>query len=180
VDEGLSGVRPTRLTDSYAIAAWKGLVVWVVDGHTPLEELERLRVVVRDWMRERGSAKNVSLVVIHANSTTMSGEERRTVAKIVEDTKSSRIASANVVVSSGVVAALHRSILTGLSLLVPPPHPVKVFANVSPAIRFLHPYIEALCGRVAPEEIEAFVARLHGEVLARRHGATGVASKVKG
>jgi hypothetical protein len=171
VDEGLSRVRPERVTDSYAIAAWKGLVVWVVDGHTPLDELERLRVLVRGWTRERGAAKNVTLVVIHASSTTMSTEERRSVARMVEETKSSRLASSTVVAAAGVVAALHRSILTGISLLVPPPHPVKIVANVPAAVRFLHPYVEVLCGRVPPAEIESFVARLHAEILAHRRVA---------
>ena len=46
-------VRPERVTDTYAIAAWKNLVLWVVDGHTPLEELEPIRVIVRGWNRER-------------------------------------------------------------------------------------------------------------------------------
>ncbi len=152
---------PDRVTPSYAIGAWKNLVIWVVDGHTPLEELERLRARVSDWNRARGGAKNVALIVLHAARSTMSAEERRSVARMIDESKHTRAASATVVLADGVLGALHRSILTGISMLVPAPHPTKVFADVERAIAFLEPHIARNCGEVRREDVAAMVADLH-------------------
>jgi hypothetical protein len=146
---------------------WKQLVLWVVDGHTPLDELEQLRRLVHAWYVDQGDAKNVTLVVIHGTNTTMNADERRAVARMIDETKSSRVASATVVLGDGMVGALHRSILTGFSFLVPPPHPVKIFARVEPAVVFLHPFIEALCGPVSPDHVGAMVDDLHREMRGR-------------
>src|SRR5690349_19927053 len=97
----------------------------VSDGHRPVEGVSRVRGIVGAWTRERGSAKNVTLVVIHGSKTSMSFAARATIAKMTAETESSRLASASVVLGGGMVGALHRSILTGFSILVPPPHPVK-------------------------------------------------------
>jgi hypothetical protein len=156
------------VTDTYAIAAWRQLVLWVVDGHTPLDELERLRVIVQSWSRAQGTLKNVTLVVLHDNRSTMSAEERRSVSRMIDETKSQRVASATVVLAGGIVGALHRSILTGFSLLVPPPHPTKVYADVESAIAFLHPHIESVCGPVPPAHLDAMVNALHGEICAKK------------
>jgi hypothetical protein len=157
-----------RATGSYAIGTWKDLVVWVVDGHTPLDELKRLRSHVAEWTRERGGRKNVTLVVLHAARTTMSSEERASVARMIDETKRSRVASSTVVLADGLVGALHRSILTGFTIVVPPPHPTKVCADVATAIAFLHPHVESLCGRVAQEDLAAMVEALHEAILAER------------
>jgi hypothetical protein len=161
-------VLPERVTESYAIAVFKRLVLWVVDGHTPVHELEHLSEIVRAWGRQHHGTKNVALVVIHAKRSTMSAEERRPVLRMIDETKHDRLASATVVLASGMLGALHRSILTGFSLLVPSPHPTKVFGDVESAIAFLHPYIETACGPIPTRHIAAMVDDLLAEIRAPR------------
>lgn len=91
----------------------------------------------------------------------MSAEERRSVARMIDESKHTRAASATVVLADGVLGALHRSILTGISMLVPAPHPTKVFADVERAIAFLEPHIARNCGEVRREDVAAMVADLH-------------------
>lgn len=161
-------VRAERVTDSYAIAVWRRLVLWVVDGHTPVVELERLRTLVHEWSRGQSGEKNVTLVLLHASRSTMEADERRAVLRMIDETKHDRVASATVVLARGMIGALHRSILTGFSLLLPPPHPTRVFGEVPPAIAFLHGHIESLCGAVEPLHIEAMLDDLHAEILRAR------------
>lgn len=165
-------MRPERVTDTFAIATWRRLTMWVVDGHTPLEELERLRHLVMRWVAAH-PAKTVSLIVIHGTPTTMSAEERRSVTKMIDDTKHTRVASATVILGRGMVGSLHRSILTGFSLLVPPPHPTRICADVDAAIGFLHPHIVEVCGPVEPFEVAAMLGDLHGEVCAEKLRRSG-------
>lgn len=160
-------MRPERVTDTFAIATWRRLTMWVVDGRTPIEELEGLRHLVMRWVADHPE-KTVSLIVIHGTPSTMDPAERKSVAKMIEDTKHTRVASATVILGRGMIGSLHRSILTGFALLVPPPHPTKVFDDTLDAIRFLHPYIEQVCGPVEPYHIEAMLGDLHGEVCAEK------------
>ncbi|MGE0786978.1 MAG: hypothetical protein AB7S26_14995 [Sandaracinaceae bacterium] len=159
---------PERVTDTYAIARWKGLVLWVVDGQTPVSELEQLIELSKRHNARYGDPRNVALTIIHGTPSGMSAEERAAAARLIESTKHTRVASSTVVLARGLVAAVHRSILTGISLLVPPPHPVKVCSDVPSALSFLQPHIESLCGPIAPDHIEAMASQLHDAVTERR------------
>jgi len=135
-------------------------VIWVVDGSTPPEELERLRTISRAW-REEHPEPTVNLIVIYPTQTTMDAAQRKVAAKFIDETKHTRVASATAVLATGMVGALHRSLLTGLSILVPPPHPVKITARVVDAVDFLHPHIEQTCGPVSAAHVEMMVYDLH-------------------
>jgi len=164
---GRPRIEPDRVTESFAIGNWKRLTLWVVDGHTPVDELESLRQLSQEW-REATTEKVVSLIVLHGRRTTMSGPERRSVMNMINETKHTRLASATVVLGRGLIGSAHRSILTGMSIIVPSPHPVKICAEVSEAIDFLHPYIETVCGPVRHNHIELMCHDLHGAVCARK------------
>lgn len=161
-------VVPERVTDTYAITMWEGLVLWVADGETPLDELRALTEFVLRYKRERGERQNVALTVIHGTRTGMTAEARKEIARLIDLTKHTRRASSTVVLAEGMLGALHRSILTGLSLLVPPPHPVKITGDVASAVAFLHPYIEELCGPIPPQHVAAMVGDLHGAICAEK------------
>ena len=163
------------MTASYALGAWRDLVIWVVDGHTPLDELKRLRSRVAEWRQQRAARKNVALTVLYPSPSTMSTEERLTVARMIDETKHDRTASATVVLADGILGALHRSILTGLSIVVPSPHPVRISADLGTAITFVLPHVERLCGPIEHGEIEAMVADLHAHILAARRGEESAA-----
>lgn len=158
---------PERVTDTYAIASWRQLTMWVVEGHTPLDELERVRRMALRWVTTN-PGKSVSIIVLHGARSTMSSEERASVARMIAETKHTRAASATVVLGRGVIGALHRSILTGFSLLVPPPHPTRVFADVAPAVAWLHPHLEATCGAVPALHVEAMLEDLYGDLCAEK------------
>ena len=56
---------------------------------------------------------------------------------------------------------MHRSVLTGLQMIAPPPHPTKVFSRTPDALAWLSPHIQALCGADATfAELLAAVDRL--------------------
>lgn len=169
MEAGRPEVRPERVTDTYAIVVWRQVVIWVVDGQTPVEELERLRRVVRGWADEHG--RGVALTVIHPTRSGMTSEERASVARMIDETKAGRMASATVILATGVLGALHRSLLTGLSLLVPPPHPVKFTSDLDHAIAWLRPYVEHLSGPVRESDIRAIAEDLHAAVLAEKRAA---------
>ncbi|MEZ4328893.1 MAG: hypothetical protein R3B40_26945 [Polyangiales bacterium] len=86
----------------------------------------------------------VELVVIYPSDSRMSGEERRKMVELMKNGDSRRDASSTVILAEGLVASLQRSILTGLLMLAPPPHPAKICAGVAPAVDFLAPFAQAL------------------------------------
>lgn len=150
-----------------AAGAWRRLVVLVTDGHNDVRALEELRRTLVGWIGEN-PGKNVTLVVLHATPSSMSSDERRTMMRLMEETKHSRMASATVVMATGVLGALHRSILTGMNMLVPPPHPSKIVADVPSAARFLAPYLDGLSGPVKADQIEQIAHTLHGRICAAK------------
>lgn len=157
------------MTETYAIAMVQGLVLWVVDGQTPVDELERLRAMVRT--HPRADRPSVTLIVIHGTRSTMNAEERRSVLAMIDETKHHRLASATVIGARGMLGALHRSILTGFSLLLPPPHPHKVFGDVPEAIAYLMPWVPKVSDGLDATAIEAMLADLYAQLLARKPDA---------
>jgi hypothetical protein len=75
----------------------------------------------------------------------MNAEERERMVRLIKRREKSRLASATVVLADGIAGAMHRSVLTGLSLIARPPHPTKVCANLPDAAAFLMPHLRALC-----------------------------------
>lgn len=170
-------VRPQVVVDhvtvSYAVGTWKHLLLWVVEGHTPVEQLERLRVRIGALSRDRGDKKHVALTVLYPSDSTMSAEERACVAKMIDETKHRRLAAATAVLAQGVMGSVHRSILTGMSLIVPPPHPNRIAASEEAAINFVHPYVVQSSGAVTPEEIRAMSADLYEALRMEKKGKLG-------
>jgi hypothetical protein len=95
----------------------------------------------------------VELVVILPSDARMTSEERARMAAIIKRWEHERIASSTVILADGLVGSLHRSILTGLQMIVPAPHPVKVFGAIAPAVQWLAPYVQELCGPDATAEV---------------------------
>ena len=68
----------------------------------------------------------------------------------------------------GMLGALQRSVLTGLLMLAPPPHPSAVRGSVSAAVTWLLPHLRTLDGFAAPpEEVVAALELLCGAFHAR-------------
>lgn len=87
----------------------------------------------------------IEMVVIFPSDARMNGAERERMVRLIRRRERSRVASATVVLAEGITGAMHRSVLTGLSLIARPPHPAKVCANLPDAIAFLMPHLRAVC-----------------------------------
>jgi hypothetical protein len=124
---------------------WRRFGVHAFEGPLGLEDMDRIEAAGDLWHR-KNPGKMVEMVIIFASDARMSGDERARIAGIVKRWEGIRTASATVVLASGLMGALHRSILTGLQMVAPPPHPTKVFGAMPEAVDWLMPHIEALCG----------------------------------
>jgi hypothetical protein len=131
---------------------WSGLAgrfgVHLFEGHLGVADMGRLESIGAEWLREH-PGKLVELVVIFPSNSRMTGEERSRMARVIKRWEKDRLASATVILASGLLGAMHRSVLTGLLMIAPPPHPSKVFATVPEAVTWLAPHMQSLLGAEA-------------------------------
>jgi hypothetical protein len=130
---------------------WQRLGVHAFEGTLTLDDMARIEAAGSLW-HKKNPGKLVELVIIFPSDARMSGEERARMAGIVKRREGARIASATVVLASGLTGAMHRSILTGLHMMAPPPHPTKVFGATSDAVTWLAPHVQSLCGPEATRD----------------------------
>lgn len=124
---------------------WRRLHVHVFQGRVTLDDMTRMEVAGSLWHR-KNPGKLVELVIIFPSDARMNGQERERMAAIVKRWEGMRTASATVVLAEGLLGSMHRSILTGLQMLAPSPHPTKVFGATADATRWILPHVQALCG----------------------------------
>ncbi len=124
---------------------WRRLGVHAFEGTLTLDDMARIEAAGNLW-HKKNPGKLVELVIIFPSDARMNGEERTRLASIIRRWESIRTASATVVLASGLPGAMHRSILTGLHMIAPPPHPTKIFGATTDAVAWLVPHIQALCG----------------------------------
>jgi hypothetical protein len=73
-----------------------------------------------------------------------------------------------VILATGMLGAVQRSVLTGLLMIAPPPHPSKVFSDLSEAVTWLLPHVAALSERpITEEHLRAAVEELCAAFRAR-------------
>ncbi len=129
-------------------AVWRRFGVHLFQGALSVADMDQLDASGAAW-RKTMVGKMVELVIIFPSEARMTSAERARMAKIVKRWEHTRDASATVILAEGIVGSLHRSVLTGLQMIVPSPHPMKVFGAIPDAVRWLAPYVEALCGAEA-------------------------------
>ncbi len=146
---------------------WKRFGVHLFQGKVTvadMEEIERRGEVWRDKLR----GKLVEMVVILPSDAKMTSDERAKMTRIIKRWEDARTASATVILAQGLTGSLHRSVLTGMQMIVPSPHPVKVFGAMPDAVRWLAPYVQELCGpEASPQALDAGVAELAARFAAR-------------
>jgi hypothetical protein len=151
---------------------WRRFGVHAFEGAVTLDDMARIEASGSQWHRTN-PGQLVELVIIFPSDARMSTEERARMASLVKRWEKTRTASATVVLADGLAGAMHRSVLTGLQMIAPPPHPTKVFSRVPDAVAWLAPYIQALCGADATAaELLAAVDRLCDGFRAARAVAT--------
>lgn len=133
-------------------SAWTSVMsqfcVHLFEGHVSLGDMEEMQVIAERWVAQH-PGKRVEMVVIFPSDARMSSDERARMARMVKLGEKYRVASATVILAQGLVASVQRSILTGMMLVVPPPHPVKISAHIEEALTWLHPYVREVCGPVS-------------------------------
>jgi len=137
--------------------AWRGLGVHVFEGKVTLADMDVLERRGDAWARKNPGSR-VEMTIILPSNTQMTSEERTRMVRIIKRWEHVRTASAMVILATGLVGAGHRSVLTGLLLFAPPPHPAKVFGAVHTAVDWIAPYVQSICGAEATSpEIKAAV-----------------------
>lgn len=124
---------------------WKRFAVHVFEGKVTIADMVDLEKRSEVW-HSKISGKLVEMVVIMPSRAKMTSEERVKMTQIIRRWEKTRIASATVILAQGLTGAMHRSVLTGMQMIVPAPHPVKVFSSTSDALRWLAPHVHELCG----------------------------------
>jgi hypothetical protein len=124
---------------------WRRFAVHVFEGKATLADMaaieensERWHAKIRDQL--------VEMVIILPSNAKMTGDERSKMTHIIKRWEHTRIASSTVVLAQGLLGSLHRSVLTGMQMVVPPPHPTKVFGSIDDGLRWLAPYIQKSSG----------------------------------
>ncbi len=124
---------------------WRRFGVHMFEGKVTVEDMAKMEAVGVQYLK-KNPGKLVEMVVIYPSDTRMTAEERERMARVIRRWEDCRVASATVILATGLVGSMHRSVLTGLQFLARPPHPTKVFGTIPDALAWLSPYIVELCG----------------------------------
>jgi hypothetical protein len=141
-------LEPLIQLETVVTATWRRLVVHVFEGKLTVDDMARLDRAGTEWMKKE-PGRVAELVIVHPSNARMTGEERSAMAALIKKRESTRAASATVVLATGLVGAMHRSVLTGLQLIAPSPHPMKVFGATAEAVAWLSPHVQSVCGAEA-------------------------------
>lgn len=153
--------------------AWSSVfarfVVHLFEGHVSLADMDRMQMTGARWEVEH-PGKRVEMVVIFPSDARMSHEERSRMSQLIKRGEAQRSASATVILAEGLLASVQRSVLTGMMLLAPSPHPVKVFATIPDGLRWLFPHLRAQCGPTL--ELDQLIVALSAHVAMFRTRAS--------
>jgi hypothetical protein len=126
-------------------AVWRRFGVYLFEGPVTLDDMARMESHGAHWFR-KNPGKIVEMVIIYPSESRMNSEERARMGKVIKRWEDQRLASATVILATDLVGSMQRSVLTGLQLIVRPPHPTKVFGTTADALTWLAPYVTELCG----------------------------------
>jgi hypothetical protein len=135
-------LQPIFRTPTAWISVCERFAVHAFEGQVTLADMDRMHALGERWNLEH-PGKRVELVVVFPSDTRMNLEERTRMARLIKQGEAHRSASATVLLAEGILASVHRSVLTGMMLLAPAPHPAKVFATVAHALHWLLPHVRA-------------------------------------
>ncbi len=155
---------------------WSRFGVHLFHGKITTRDIDAIEELSEAWLA-KNPGRVVELVVVYPSSARLTTAERLRLSRLIKRNEKQRTASATVILAEGLPGAVHRSILTGLIMLAPPPHPAKVFGRTRDAVAWLAPHVQALCGpTAAPAELQAAVEELSARFVAARSGIVAPAS----
>jgi hypothetical protein len=126
--------------------------VHLFEGRLTTADMDHMEAVGSAWHR-KNPGKLVELVVVLPSNTRMTPEERARMTALIRRWEHHRVASATVILAEGLLGAMQRSVLTGLMMLAPAPHPTKVFGGIAPAMAWLAPHLRTLPSASSPDEV---------------------------
>jgi hypothetical protein len=115
--------------------------VHLFEGRVTPDDMGLMQTVGERWTAEH-PGERVELVVVYPSDTRLSNDERLRMLKLIKVGEAHRTASATVILAEGLLASMQRSVLTGIMMLAPPPHPAKVFSNIPEAASWLLPHVQ--------------------------------------
>jgi hypothetical protein len=130
---------------------WRRFGVHVFEGKVTVAHMDELDRRGDAWFK-KNPGERVELTIILPSDTIMTSEERARMVRIIKKWEHVRVASATVILATGVVGAAHRSVLTAFLLLAPPPHPTKVFGDLHAAVDWIAPHVARISGPEATQE----------------------------
>lgn len=136
-------LEPTLCMSSAWSSVWGNFVVHLFEGHVSLNDMDRMQAFGERW-NAINPGKRAELVAVLPSGAQMSNEERARMARLIKQGEVYRSASATVIMAQGMLASVHRSVLTGMMMLAPAPHPAKVFATIADAVGWLLPHVQAV------------------------------------
>ncbi|MGH7440362.1 MAG: hypothetical protein ACRENE_32105 [Polyangiaceae bacterium] len=147
---------------------WRRFAVHMFEGHLSIDDMARVENVGVQWLKQN-PGKLVEMVVIYpSDSVGMTSEERSRMGRLIKRWEDVRVASATVILASGIMGSVQRSVLTGLQAIARPPHPTKVFSTRAEGVGWLMPYVQEACGRDANrDDLVAAVEELSARFTAR-------------
>jgi hypothetical protein len=119
--------------------------IHLFEGRVTVEDMELLQTIGQQWNVQH-PGKRVELVVVLPSETRMTTEERTRMARLIKLGEAHRAASATVILAEGILASMQRSMLTGMMMLAPSPHPTKVSGTLEDAAKWLYPHLQTLPG----------------------------------
>lgn len=145
--------------------------IHLFEGHVSVAEMDQMQLIGERW-NARNPSKRVEMVLIFPSNVRMTPEERSRMAKLIQVSQAHRTASATVILAQGMLASMQRSMLTGLLMIAPPPHPAKVFGAIPDALSWIEPHARAVCGPALKfDELTAAVHSHVAEFRDRRPGS---------
>ena len=141
--------------------------VHLFEGTVTLADMDRLQSVGDRWNAQHPE-KRVELVVVLPSNARMTHEERMRMVRLIKHGEAHRAATGTVILAEGLLASVQRSVLTGMMMLAPAPHPAKVFGNLTEAVAWLAPYVKSVCGdALKPEQLASMLDAHLAEFRAR-------------
>lgn len=130
-------------------SAWSGVArrcaLHLFEGALTVGHMDQLQVHGDRWHKQN-PGKLVELVIVYPSDARMTAPERTRMTELMKRWQAQRVASSTVILADGLRGAMQRSVLTGLILVVPPPHPAKVHGSVADAVAWLLPHARSVCG----------------------------------
>lgn len=125
-----------RLPTVWSTAVADSIGVNHFEGEVTVMEMNKIQEIGDRWYA-RFPGKSLAISVVYPTTHRAPPEQRERLRQLIKHWEHRHLAAANVMLIDGLLGSMHRSIFTGVLMLVPPPHPAKVFSNIDDGVSWL-------------------------------------------